>query len=236
MIKRRDTWLLVLLTVLSVGACAAEPEEADPVDQASANGEATSGPVIVEPLPDMPPFPAPRRGFMVVTSAGPHHVEGAWRARAGICEDPPMLTVVAEESGIGVLVLLQLPPAGLRITSYPITLVEGAVGFPEPPAAQLAVQLLTGRNVYGFQGDTGRVEVYGFGELLDRIDPRERAVSGRFAVTVREIQSEQRVQVAGVFDGIGVAPLPAEQCRAARDAAATADSAGSPPPRSRPPS
>jgi hypothetical protein len=45
-------------------------------------------------------------------------------------------------------------------------------------------------------------------------------VSGRFAVTAREIQSEQRVQVAGVFDGVGVTPLPADQCRQAREAAA----------------
>ncbi len=218
--RRLAPLLLALLCTWSLG-CGEQPAERDAATQASEVEGASSGPIVVEPLPGMPPFPAPRRGFLVVTSAGPHSIEGAWRARAGMCDDPPMLQVLAEEQGIGVLVLLQLPPAGERITEYPITLVEGLGAFPQPPAAQLAVQLLADRNVFGFQGDAGRVEIYGFGELLDRIDPRDRAVSGRFAVTVREIRTQQRVQVAGVFDGVGVTPLPADQCRQAREAGIT---------------
>jgi hypothetical protein len=54
----------------------------------------------------------------------------------------------------------------------------------------------------------GEVEVYGFGDR----------VSARFAVRLRDIQSDDTVLYAGVFHGVGLEPLPLEQCEEAKAA------------------
>jgi hypothetical protein len=118
-----------------------------------------------------------------------------------------MLQVVAQEPGAGTLVLLQLPPADERVTTYPVALIEA--GFPEPPASQVGVQLFVGRNSFAFQAMDGDVEVYAFGAR----------VSGRYAVSLREIASSDTVLYAGVFHGIPIEPIPEDQCLAAKQAA-----------------
>ena len=124
-----------------------------------------------------------------------------------------MLEVIGRQPGMGVLVLLQLPPAGERVTSYPVTLVEE--GAPTPPASQMAVQLFEGSTGRAFQGMEGSIDVY-------RYDAR---VSARFAVTLREIASDDVQKYAGVFHEIRVARLPQEQCAQIKAALEASDSA-----------
>ncbi len=161
----------------------------------------------------MPGIPEPRRRYLTAVSDGPYLLDGSWEAVAGMCQDPPMLEVVGQQPGIGTLVLLQLPPAGQRVTRYPIRIVER--GAPEPPAAQVGVQVFRDRAI-AFQATDGEVEIYGF----------DTRVSGRFRVTLREIGSGDSAKYAGVFHEVAVGPLPEEQCEAAK-AALAADSADS---------
>ena len=72
------------------------------------------------------------------------------------------------------------------------------------------------RSAHAFQGLSGEVEIYGLAERL----------SGRYAVVLREIQTDDEVNFAGVFDGIPVEPLPADMCAAMKEALAAADSGG----------
>jgi hypothetical protein len=126
-----------------------------------------------------------------------------------------MLQVVAQEPGTGTIVLLALPPEGSRVTRYPVTTVS--VGLPAPPAAQIGVQMFRPTGSRAYQAAEGEVEVYAF----------DRVVSGRFAVTLREINTNRRKQYAGSFREVPVRALDPAKC-------AMADSvAASPPPRRR---
>lgn len=161
----------------------------------------------------MPDIPDARRGYLVARGAGPYELDGAWEAQTGTCDDPPMIEVIGRQPGMGVLVLLQLPAAGERVTSYPVTIVEE--GAPTPPASQIAVQLLEGSTGRAFQGMEGSIDVY-------RYDDR---VSARFAVSLREIASDDLQKYAGVFHEIRVKPLPQEQCAEIKAALEVSDSA-----------
>jgi hypothetical protein len=159
----------------------------------------------------MPEFPEPRRGQIVASGAGAYELDATWTGRAAACEDPPVMEILGERPGIGVLVLLQLPGDN-RATSYPVTIVEQ--GAPEPPASQIAVQALEGTGGRAFQGWEGTVEISG-------LDSR---VSGRFAVTLRETSTNDLQKYAGVFQGILIEPLPEEQCRQIKEALTALDS------------
>jgi hypothetical protein len=124
-----------------------------------------------------------------------------------------MIEVIGRQTGMGVLVLLQLPPVGERVTSYPVTIVEE--GAPAPPASQIAVQLLEGSTGRAFQGMEGSIDVYQY-------DDR---VSARFTVILREIATDDLQKYAGVFHQIRVEPLPAEQCAQIKAALEASDSA-----------
>lgn len=202
----------LFLAVMVVGAllaCGEVPEE---------RGE-TSPPVSEEDsvaTPDtlvMPAIPEARHGYLVARGAGAYALDGAWEAWTGTCDDPPMLEVIGRQEGLGVLVLLQLPPAGERVANYPVTLVES--GAPTPPASQIAVQLLEGSTGRAFQGMDGSVDV-------TRYDDR---VSARFAVTLREIATDDEQKYAGIFEGVPLEPLPQEQCAEIKAALEAADSA-----------
>ena len=208
--------LLTTLTIAGLALTSACGGEAD-----SEDGEAAPGlsavPQMAAPEEDpaspqaleMPDFPAQQRGRMVAASVGApggEEMDGSWEAGAAMCEDPPMMQVMAGEPGIGTLVLLQLPPANERVGRYPIVIVES--GAPEPPAAQIGVQLFRGPASYAYQAMDGEVEVYGYGDRL----------SARFAATMREIQSNDTVMYAGVVHGVTLQPLPVEQCEAAKAA------------------
>ena len=146
-------------------------------------------------------YPIPRRGHLVTHSAGDLTIEGSWRVRAGMCDDPAMLELVADESDVGTIILLVLPPdEGDRVTTYPVPPVERAV--PPPPAARIGVQVFEGRSASFFQAIDGEVEVHTFGEWL----------GGRYLVTMWELTTGAEMQYAGVFEGIRIKPLSDEQC------------------------
>lgn len=161
--------------------------------------------LLAQALPPMPRHPNPAAGQLVVVSAGPDDLSGRAVGRAGRCLIPAMVQVVAEniDESAGrswaVLLLLQVPEGELTV-AYPVAIVEE--GFPEPPASQIAVQLLTAGGLQAFQGVEGVTEVYAFDDEL----------SGRFAITVHDLNSDQLVQVAGSFQGLPLTVLSAEQC------------------------
>jgi len=220
-----------LLTVLMISglalatACGGESqdeEEAPSLTEMLQDNTLAEEPLPPEPL-EMPDFPAQQRGRMVAASAGApggEEIDGSWEAGAAMCEDPPMMQVMAGAPGIGTLVLLQLPPAEERVGRYPIVIVDS--GPPPTPAAQIGVQLFRGPASYAYQAMEGQVEVYGYGDR----------VSARFAVSLREIRSNDTVLYAGVFHGVSLEPLPLEQCEAAKAALeeldAPADTSGAP--------
>lgn len=182
-----------LLTL--VFACSAD-ERQPPPPQAQATGQPTTPDSMI-----MPPFPEPRRGYLVARSAGLHDLSGAWTARAGLCEDPAVMEVLAQQPGVGTIVLLRLPPPTQRLATYPITDVDS--GAPIPPAAQIGVQRFEGASAYAFQGLEGQVVLTAMGDR----------VSGRYQVTLREITSKDLAKYAGVFESVMLDTLPAEQCQ-----------------------
>jgi len=193
--------------VLAVVSCGGKPERQVANQEVLASEE----PVTVDTVA-MPEYPEGRRGYLVARSAGGYLLDGAWPAQAAICEDPPVLQVLAQQPGFGTLILLQLPPAAERLTEYPIAIVDS--GMPVPPASQIGVQVFQDRNSYAFQGLSGGIELYGFGDR----------VSGRFAVTLREIQTDNEAKYAGVFEEIPIEPLAEEMCQAMMQSFETPDS------------
>lgn len=145
-------------------------------------------------------YPQSQRGHLVARGVGGYSVDGSWPARAGMCEDPAMLELVAAQPGVGTIILLLLPAAQDRITTYPVRPVERAV--PSPPAARMGMQLIDGRSANFFQAVDGAVEVHTFGER----------VGGRYRVTLWELSSRGQVEYAGVFEGIRIERLPEERC------------------------
>jgi hypothetical protein len=208
---------VLLLTVLGACGGGAPAEEAEtpepvPVDE-ELPGQEPAATVPIESIPE-PEYPDERRNFLVATSAGGNRdLSGAWEARAAICDDPAVLQILAEQPGFGALLLFQLPQAD-RVGTYPIAFAES--GAPEPPAAQVGVQLFQAGSAFAYQAADGQIEVTGMGER----------VSGRFRVTLREITSEEHLRYVGVFDNVVVAPLPEAQCRAMKEALFPADSTG----------
>lgn len=205
--KANRVLMALLAAALTVGCgdradeSQAEPTPVIPRDSA----------VPIDSLP-MPDVPEPRRGYLVAAGAGVYALDGAWEAQAQMCEDPPMLEVLAEQPGIGTLVLLQLPPADARLTDYPVAMVEQ--GAPDPPASQIGVQTFQHGGAHGFQAMEGSVSIYGFDERI----------SGRFTVVLREISSNDLQKYAGVFHGIPVAHMSEAECLEWRAALAAPDS------------
>jgi hypothetical protein len=206
------TVLLGLLAACGEGQPAEDTDVPEPVPLDEELPEREEVSVLpIESIP-MPEHPSARRSFLVATSAGGEQdLSGEWEARAAVCEDPAVLQVLAEQPGFGALLLFQLPD-GDRVVTYPIAFAES--GAPEPPAAQVGVQLFRTGSAFAYQAAEGEIELTSFDER----------VSGRFGVTLREITSEDRVRFAGAFDNVVVAPLPGEQCRAMKEALFPADS------------
>ncbi|MBE0591547.1 MAG: hypothetical protein IH616_04020 [Gemmatimonadales bacterium] len=205
--------LRACIMLLGLIACGGKEEDDEPGrDVATLESEDV---ITVDTVP-MPEFPEARSGWLIANSAGAYDLRGEWEARAAMCDDPPVLEVLAERPGFGTLVLLQLPEPDARLTRYPIVITDSSA--PQPPAAQIGVQLFQDRNSYAFQGLSGEVELYGFAER----------VSGRYAVTLREIQTDNEAKFVGVFDGIPIEALSAEMCLAMKEAMAASDSSDTP--------
>jgi hypothetical protein len=167
---------------------------------------------VVEP-PTMPAHPDREAGRLAVRAAGSLELSRSWPARAGRCAQPSMLLMVAEEPGSGVSVMLELPTAGGLTGEYPVHLADSSGAIPAP-ASQVGIQTFASNTADAYQASAGSVEVE---ELT------ERRVSGRMAVTVRHLSSNQLAQVAGTFHRVSVEALPLDWCaqaQAARDSLA----------------
>lgn len=208
-----------VVTFLAIGgfaiACGEASEEQ--VDEPTPTvAETPAGEVEQEPVPSdsftMPDFPEARRGYLVAAGAGRYTLDGAWEATARMCNDPPMMQLLAQQPGIGTLVLLQLPQENERLTDYPVTIVER--GAPAAPASQIGVQVFQRGNVSTFQALEGEVTVFGFGQRI----------SGQFAVTLREITTEELQKYAGTFQSVPIEEIPEDDCRRLREALAAPDS------------
>lgn len=159
----------------------------------------------------MPDFPAASPGVMHLASAAPGTLTSAAPAKAGLCEQPAVLLVQSNQAGVGALLVLALPAAAARVGRYPVSYsMTGPAKLPAAPAAQLAIQQVTQQGVLGFQALEGNVELYGLGAK----------VSGRFQVTLREINSERLERVAGTFSEVPVEVQPRAYCERFAESAA----------------
>lgn len=149
----------------------------------------------------MPEAPPAARGELSMRSNGTVALDGEWEARAGRCAEPPMMQILVQQQLDGVILLLALPSNGTVVGHYPVTLVEE--GPPEGPAAQAAVQRIIEGRPYGWQARDGEVEIVAFDN--DR-------VSGRYALTVRNINTNEPSRIAGSFLGVPTITLAREQC------------------------
>ncbi len=146
---------MMLLVIGSIAVACGEPAEEQTEEPTPfLSDQPEEDPIPFDSLP-MPDFPEPQRGRLVARGAGSYMLDGAWAAVARMCDDPPMMQVIAQEPGIGILVLLQLPPENQRLTDYPVTIVEH--GAPPAPASQIGVQL--------FQGGAAALEIALAGSL-----------------------------------------------------------------------
>jgi hypothetical protein len=209
--------VVTFLAIGSIAVACGEPAEELAEEQAEEVAPVVTDEPEEEPIPfdslPMPAFPEPQRGRLVVRGAGPYMLDGAWPAVARMCDDPAMIQIIAQEPGIGTLVLLQLPPEGQRLTDYPVTIVEQ--GAPVAPASQVGVQLFEGGAASAFQAMEGQVSVYDFGSR----------VSGRFGVILRDISSGDGQKYAGVFESVPIEQIAVEDCLRVKEAMQTPDSA-----------
>lgn len=187
------------LTALMLLAACGGGGEGQPADSTAVDSVAMTE--ATRPLA-MPEAPSGVRGQLAARSDGELNLGGAWRARAGLCATPPMLQLLVQEEYDGIILLLALPSDGSRITTYPVTIVDA--GIPAGPAAQAAVQRIIENRPYGWQADSGAVEIYAWDG--DRL-------SGRFGLALRNIATNERSLLAGSFLGIDVVRLAPEQCQ-----------------------
>jgi len=173
----------------------------------------------VPPLPaeslSMPEYPALERGHLNGSSTGYFDLTGSWTAQAETCDDPPMLVVQALSPGdrsIGIIALIHLPPEGDRLITYPIVTVDSGAAI--GAVARIAVQDHRQRVGHSYEAYAGSLE-------LSEFDDR---VSGRFAVTMRDFQSDVAVKYAGVFHELPLARFPDAYCREYREGLTPLDS------------
>jgi hypothetical protein len=139
----------------------------------------------------MPDYPEPVRGRLVTRSAGSDEIAGDWPARAGTCEEPRTVQLVASGERVGAILLFYLAAAD-HVTTYPVVPADSTV--PEPPAIRVGVQLLRSRLGDSFQGFDGTVELTELG----------RRLSGRLQLHLMNIDTRDTVLYAGVFSGVRV--------------------------------
>ena len=204
----RRFWLVPVLAC----ACAGGARDAGTPADSVTDAEFAEADTV---LPPMPAVPDRQAWHVVSVGVGGVEFSEAWPARAGRCARPPMVLIIAEEPGrSGVSVLLALPATGDLMVDYPVSFADSA-GMPDPPAAMLGFQFFDEQRGDAYQAADGVVTLR---ELTDR------RVSGRYAVTVRHIATNQRARVAGVFHQLEVealVPAYCERLQAAQDSLAT---------------
>jgi hypothetical protein len=172
----------------------------------------------VQPLPaeslSMPAYPDMERGRLDASSTGFFDITGSWTAKAETCDDPPILVVQALSSGarsFGVIILFHLSSEG-RLGTYRIVTADST--DTSGAAALIGVQDHRQRLGHTYEAYAGSAE-------LSVFDGR---VSGRFAVTMRDFQSDVRVKYAGVFHELPVERFPEAFCRAYAEGVVPSDS------------
>jgi hypothetical protein len=164
------------------------------------------------PLPPMPSFPSPQREHLVTVSAGWRDtVDGSWRARAVICERPRALQLVAKDSVVGTIALFHLAPDGDLAPEYAVTVSNR--GHPPAPAVQMGVLVTGGTMARAFQAVNGTA-------VLEELSG---VVTGRFSVTLREVDSNDSLRWVGVFLEVPVEPASATDCAAVAEPVAPSD-------------
>lgn len=197
---------LILMAIAGALGCGRRVAPSNPAAGSDTSKAAAPAPVNAT-MPDPPPATS---GSLRLVNNGPDDLAATVKARAGLCESPAVLMVQSTEQGIGALLVLALPAETDRVGRYPVTYsTVGQARLPTPPAAQLALQRITPRGSFGFQALEGTVELYGLGTK----------VSGRFQVSVRELNSDRIDRVAGSFADVPVERQPASYCRRLSDPA-----------------
>ena len=190
------TLLWVMACAVLTGACGGEDVEAGAAADSLAGDD--EAPLV------MPDYPEPVRGHLVTRSDGhrpaAREIEGEWRARAGSCEDPLAVHLLASGEGVGALLVIYRVPGGDSLLAYPVVPVDSTV--PEPPAVRVGVQRLRSRLGDSFQAFDGTVD-------LTQLD---RRVSGQFQLHLVNIDTRDTVLYAGVFSEVRVRPWPSLQC------------------------
>jgi hypothetical protein len=144
----------------------------------------------------------PDDGHLELRWNGPHAGSLSGPATAGWCAHRKVLQVSAIRGDTGVA-LAVYPGKALEAGVYRV--VDPMKAESIPPAASVALRMLSQNLVQGFQGDTGRVNL-------------ESSGSGRFSGSVsaraRSVVDTQRIRLSGTFRDLRVVP----------------DTAGCPPP------
>jgi len=153
----------------------------------------------LEQLPPTPDYPQASDGYLVAVSDGDFVLDGKKRATAGVCSEQRILELYAEDETGGTAVMVQFPQ-GDAVGEYPIVLPDSALG--DERSARIGVQVFEDRDAFGFQAIVGTVVVTSLGQRL----------SGHFASTVRDIQTNVLTRYVGVFTGIPVDILDRDYC------------------------
>ena len=154
----------------------------------------------------MPEYPAASPGRLVVIGAGDKPIDHEWEAQAGSCAAASLIELYAEDATSGSAVVLQYV-GGDPVGTYAIVHADSIMI--DDRAARIGVQLFDDNRAVGFQAVEGTLEVLSVGD----------EISGRFASTIREVQSNMLARYVGAFQDIEMADLPDEYCNSLRPAA-----------------
>jgi len=151
----------------------------------------------------MPGYPNAARGTLTVVRAGDYVIDHEWDADVGSCGDAFLIELYAEDETSGSAIVLQYPdgePTGV----YPI--VQSDSASIDERVALIGVQVFEEDQAFGFQAIEGTLEVVSLGEVI----------SGRFASTIKEVQSEVLTRYVGTFRDVEIAELSADYCQGLR--------------------
>jgi hypothetical protein len=122
-----------------------------------------------------------------------------------------VVQVVAQDGDLGTILLFHLAPPVWWLDSYPAAMLDSA--FPQAPAVQIGVQHTADRSVRAYTAANGTAE----------LEELNGSTSGRFAVTLIEVESQDSLRYVGVFADIPVGRALPEDCAAIAEAVTPAD-------------
>jgi len=193
---------MIVLLVGVVTACSSDAE-IDPGAEVPNEDEPAKARLTLDELPPMPDYPNAARGSLAVVSSGDNVIDHEWDAEVGICEGAFLIELYAEDETSGSAIVLQYPD-GEPTGTYPIV-GSDSVTIDER-AARVGAQVFEESQAFAFQAIEGTVEVLSLGEVI----------SGRFASTLREVQSQVLTRYVGTFRDVKIAELSADYCQGLR--------------------